>query len=137
MRQVRFLFVLCAAAAAGGSAGCGGKAGNQATLPDKFESVELAQVGEMIRLYAEEHKKPPARAADLKAYVELFPPGQQALQSGKVVVLWGTPLDNKEAVLAHEKDTPAKGGLVLMADTITVRQMTADEFKAAPKAKPR
>jgi hypothetical protein len=36
-------------------------------------------------------------------------------------------------VLAYETEVPEKGGAVLMQDG-TVKTMTADEFKSAPKA---
>jgi hypothetical protein len=39
-------------------------------------------------------------------------------------------------VLGYEKDAPTKGGLVLMGDA-SVREMSADEFKNAPKATPK
>jgi hypothetical protein len=40
----------------------------------------------------------------------------------------------EEAVVAYEKTVPASGGYVLLSAG-TVKQMTPDEFKAAPKAK--
>ncbi|AMV36268.1 hypothetical protein [Planctomyces sp. SH-PL62] len=60
------------------------------------------------------------------------------------MVIYGAPLpDTKEEgggspneeILAYGKDVPTKGGAVLLLNR-TVRRMTADEFKAAPQAKP-
>jgi prepilin-type processing-associated H-X9-DG protein len=39
-------------------------------------------------------------------------------------------------ILAHEANAQTNGGIVLMADG-SVRQMTAAEFQAAPKAQPK
>ena len=36
-------------------------------------------------------------------------------------------------ILAYEKDAPTKGGLCLFGDA-SVRKLTAEEFKQAPKA---
>ena len=43
------------------------------------------------------------------------------------------PAGTAKTILAYEKDVPASGGLVLMAEG-SVRSMTADEFKKTPKA---
>ena len=61
---------------------------------------------------------------------------------GDVVVLWGPSSrtraeegseDSADEVLAYEKRVPEQGGEVLMKNR-TVKTMTADQFKAAPKA---
>jgi hypothetical protein len=59
----------------------------------------------------------------------------QMIKSGELVVQWGAPLSPAgDAVLAYLKSVPDQGGSVLMADGDTIKTMTADEFKAAPKA---
>ncbi len=50
---------------------------------------------------------------------------------GRPAVPQGEPAD---AVLAYRKTVPEQGGQVLMQDGWTIKSMTADEFKAAPKA---
>lgn len=64
------------------------------------------------------------------------------IKSGEVVVGWGALLpDTKEEpgsspadeVLAYLKAAPERGGPVLMRNR-TIRRMTAEEFKAAPRA---
>ncbi|WP_435015750.1 hypothetical protein TA3x_003301 [Tundrisphaera sp. TA3] len=64
------------------------------------------------------------------------------VRNGNIIVQWGATLpDIKEEpgqstapeILAYGKDVPEKGGYVLHLDR-TVTKMTAEEFKAAPKA---
>jgi hypothetical protein len=72
-----------------------------------------------------------------------FPRGYQAVKSGEVVVLWGAKMPGEgevnagtapDAVIAYEKKTASEGGYVLLQNG-TVKEMSADQFKAAPKAK--
>jgi hypothetical protein len=65
----------------------------------------------------------------------------QAVRDGKYVLIWDVKFDpsklpagSADIVLGYEKDVPTAGGQVLMLDT-SVKQMTADEFQKAPKAK--
>ena len=65
----------------------------------------------------------------------MLPTAGPMLREGTLVYLWGaTYAADIEKVAAHEKKVPAEGGWVLLQSG-TVREMTADEFKAAPKAK--
>jgi hypothetical protein len=81
-----------------------------------------------------------ARLADLEPGRAMYPRGYEAVKSGEVVVLWGTPMQSEEeagkdtAVVAYEKNVPTEGGYVLMSAG-TVKKMTAEEFAAAPKVR--
>jgi hypothetical protein len=90
--------------------------------------------------YSSEKNKPPTQAADLQPYLADFPQAAQALNSGELVVVWGVDLgqlskanQTASVVLVYEAAVPTSGGQVAMADG-SVRQMTAAEFAAAPKA---
>jgi hypothetical protein len=122
-------------------AGCG-PSGASSTA-DPAEERALRQVGEMLREYQMSVGSPPQTIKQLQANAGSSPGGFENLKSSGVVVVWGAPLpDTKEEpggspdedVLAYGKDVPEKGGAVLLLNR-TVRSMTADEFKAAPKAK--
>src|SRR5262245_24657180 len=100
-------------------------------------NLELEQIGELYKLYMDKHKRPPAKATDLKPLALAFQEGYRAVQDGQYVVFWGVDLSNSskaKAVLAYEKDVPEQGGLVLLGNG-TIKTMTAPEFQAAPKAK--
>ena len=120
------------------SGGC--HSGSAALSPDEAqEDVRkgtLREVGEMLTLYKASKKKPPAKVGDLATYEVGFQVGYLRTKEGEVVVAWGAPLKegDSETVLAHEKRAPSEGGYVLMQDGQTVKKMTADEFKSAPKA---
>jgi hypothetical protein len=74
---------------------------------------------------------PPKKLEDLKG---LDARAAQAVKDGLYVVLWGAaPNAPGTAVVAYEKDVPAKGGMVANL-TGTVSRMTPQEFQAAPKA---
>ncbi|APW61052.1 hypothetical protein [Paludisphaera borealis] len=122
-------------------AGCG----STSALPtaDASDEAALQQVGEMLRDYQLSNGAPPHTLKQLQANAGASPGGVEQLRSSGVVVIWGATLpDTKEEpggspdedVLAYGKDAPEKGGAVLLLNR-TVRTMTADEFKAAPKAK--
>jgi hypothetical protein len=67
-----------------------------------------------------------------------YPGAVELLKSGQLVVQWGAPLtpegEATDAVLAYLKTVPERGGLVLLQDGRTIKTMTAEELKAAPKA---
>ncbi|OJW14712.1 MAG: hypothetical protein BGO49_17145 [Planctomycetales bacterium 71-10] len=134
---IRALFLLAALAA-----GCDGSSSGPPTL-ERGEENRLGQVGEVLRNFQLAKGKPPKNMKELRAN-----PGDSGgadlVLSGSVVVIWNVPLpDTKEEpggspneeVLAYGKDVPTQGGPVLLLNR-TVRRMTADEFKAAPQAKP-
>jgi len=64
----------------------------------------------------------------------------QAINDGTYVILWGAdparpgPGGAANTILGYVKDAPEKGGVVLMLDGTVNLKMTAEEFKAAPKA---
>jgi hypothetical protein len=132
----RILTVCCLALLA---AGCGGTNAPRST--DQVAQDNLAQVGELYRHYQFTKKKPPQKVADLGLVRSLAGNGFEALQSGKIIALYGATLPDTDEdpghaesseVLAYEKEVPESGGYVLMLNR-TTKKMTADEFKAAPR----
>ncbi len=110
--------------------------------PAVFENNALSEIGSIYRLYSEVSKKPPKNLKDFEPYREGTPNGIGAASRGEIVVLWGAKLndlteegtgDSPDEVLAYMKDVPTKGGMVLMKNR-KIKSMTAEEFKAAPKA---
>jgi hypothetical protein len=123
------------AAAALVLAGCSGL---QEAAKKKQAENDLRQIALAYHASNDTNHKPPAKVDDLKPQLEaeaakVF----QALKDGEYVVQWGTPVTGKDTdktVLAYQKDVPTKGGPVAMVDGF-VKQMTAEEFQAAPKGK--
>ncbi|WP_435015748.1 hypothetical protein TA3x_003299 [Tundrisphaera sp. TA3] len=110
--------------------------------PAVFENNALSEIGTIYRLYSEVSKKPPQSLKDFAPYREGTPDGINAAARGEIVILWGAKLndlteegtgDSPDEVLAYMKEVPEKGGLVLMKNR-KIKSMTAEEFKAAPKA---
>jgi hypothetical protein len=118
-----------------------GGCGSAASKPQPVENLALNEVGDLYRLYVEEHQKPPTKPSDFTRYEQGFPLGYRQVKDGEVVVQWGAQLtdladgskDSADRVLAYEKKVPDQGGAVLMENR-TLREMTAEEFKSAPKA---
>jgi hypothetical protein len=95
----------------------------------------MEDVKQMLAFAAENKIKTPTRAADLEAVEPAGPLAGPAIREGTVVYAWGAPLaPGGKAVVAYEKKAETEGGWVLLQDG-TVREMTADEFRAAPKVK--
>ncbi len=112
--------------------GCGGGAGIDSRPPTTGEN--LADLKEMLEELQSQKKKPPAKVADLRPQEPIHPMAVRQLTQGLVVYAWGTGLDAASpAVLAYPKEAAEKGGPVLLQNG-TVKEMTAAEFAAAPKA---
>src|SRR5262245_48949944 len=120
--------------------GCG--SGTPANSPEQFDDNALSEIGSTYRLYTEMKKKAPQSLKDFQELRDGAPNGIGAAERGEVVVMWGAKLndltmegtnDSPDEVLAYLKDVPEKGGLVLMKNR-KIKKMSAEEFKAAPKA---
>jgi hypothetical protein len=135
--RARFLLILGAAIAI--QPGCGSDTKVVTDPKGKAERVQensLAQLGDVLRIRAEEGAPPPASVADVVKYEKAFPLACGKVKDGQIVLFFGVPLQEgvEDKILAHEKLTPEAGGHVLMQDGKTIKKVTADEFKAAPKA---
>jgi hypothetical protein len=103
-------------------------------------SDELQEVATMLRDYTSAAGRGPKSARDLARYQGQFTFGHKPVQSGDIVIVWGARMGGEggggsDGVIAYERQAAAEGGWVLLANG-TVKQLTALEFKAAPKAKP-
>ncbi len=122
--------------------GCDGPSDVGSTTSATSENGPLAQIGSLYRDFWELKKKAPNGLKDFVPSAEAMPEGVNAVKNGDVVVIWGVKLedlspqgagDSADEILAYQKETPDSGGYVLMKNR-SIRRMTADEFKAAPKA---
>src|SRR5262249_48612658 len=120
--------------------GCGPT--NTLPTPDQAEESRLREVGEVLRDYQLINNRAPKSIKDLGSSSGSSPGGYELLRTGEVIVGWGATLpDTKEEpgaspsdqVLAYLKKVPQEGGPVLMLNR-TTRRMSAEEFKAAPRA---
>jgi hypothetical protein len=89
--------------------------------------------------YLEYSKLPlPRKADDFNDYIDSMPTALERIKQGDFLVVWGvgrsTAPGAGNQILVYEKKAPTEGGAVLLRDG-TVKQMTATEFNAAPKAK--
>lgn len=101
----------------------------------------LHEVGGLIRSYSGEAGTGPKRVTDLAKFEHGYPLGYAAVRSGEVTVIWGATVAGEgEAdaapahVVAYESSTPTSGGWVLLQNG-RAKEMSADEFRAAPRAK--
>jgi hypothetical protein len=115
--------------------GCGGQ---QEFKEMPSDERGLKQFAELYRNYTTKNKLGPKSLKELAIKGQGHPIAQEMLKSGELLVEWGAPLvgenENADAVLAYVKAVPDQGGKVLMQDGWTIKNMTAEEFKAAPKA---
>lgn len=128
MRTFGSAIVLMAAAVA---CGCGG--GDQLKTADQ-EKAALEDFAQFLKALPAEGKKPPSKMSEFEPLEPMAPMASESLRNGNVVYVWGAGLGGGSAVVAYEKKAELEGGWVLVQDG-TVRRMSADEFKAAPKAK--
>ena len=120
--------------------GCG--PGSQTITENPAEGAALSDIGEAYRTFTIINKRPPAQLNDFTPLEMACPSGVRAMKKGEVVVRWGATLPDigeepgkvpAPEILAMSRTSPNKGGYVLLLDR-TIKKMTADEFKAAPKA---
>jgi uncharacterized protein (DUF2236 family) len=80
----------------------------------------------------------PRKPEDFSDYWDSMPTAFERIKQGDYVVAWGvarsTAAGLANQILVYEKNAPTAGGAVLLRDG-TVKQMTASEFAASPKAK--
>jgi hypothetical protein len=116
-------------------AGCAKEADNTPIAADEQALKELAAV---YRDFSKKNKRAPKTLKELQLKGQNYPNAVRMVKSGDLVVQWGAPLsptgEAADAVLAYLKTVPDEGGSALMQDGDTIKKMTADEFKAAPKA---
>lgn len=131
VRSVPFLV----AGVIGLTTGCGSGGSNEKPNDELFHNFSLEEVGAIYSGYSAEAKKAPKKLADVAKY-EGYSTGFNVLRNGDVIVFWGASVSDADSdkVLAYEKAAPDSGGFVLMADGKTIKKLTVDEFKSAPKA---
>jgi hypothetical protein len=112
--------------------GCsGGSKGGPAATDYR---ATLTELGEALKTAAFDKKKPPARLAEFEQIEPMAPTAAPLVRSGEIVYLWGGGYAaGGTKVVAFEKKAETEGGLVLLQDG-SVKQMSADELKAAPRA---
>jgi hypothetical protein len=89
--------------------------------------------------YIEYSKLPlPSKPDDFNDYIDTMPNGLARVKQGDYVIAWGvgrsTAPGAANQILVYEKKAATEGGAVMLRDG-TIKQMTAAEFAAAPKAK--
>ena len=116
-------------------AGCGASPSTPEEGEKIYDNAKMEEVAELYRGFVFEFKKPPTKVADLARFEMGFPNGYRQIKTGEILVFWGIPLsdDAADKILAYEKKVPDEGGLALMQDGKTVRPITSEEFKAAPR----
>ena len=115
--------------------GCGRPPELTPLAPEEDGLKELAAA---YRDYCKKNKRGPGTLKELQPKGQKFPNAMKMLKAGDIVVQWGSSLapqgEGADTVLAYLKTVPEQGGSVLMQDGDTIKTMSADEFKAAPKA---
>ena len=129
---MRGLGRVAAAVGLAAALGCGG--GGAPVAPTITGKDLMEDVKRMLAFAAEQKLKVPTKAAELDTVEPVAPLAGPAIRDGDIVYAWGAGLTGGGAVVAHEKKAETAGGWVLLQDG-TVKEMTADEFKAAPRAK--
>ena len=128
------------------SIGCGGRAtvvnptgkGGMARAIDRTKVIgQLRQIG--TAYFQSSIDGAPKGPDDLLPNLENNPTFAKLLKDGDIVVFWGVRTQNVQSpgqtVLAYEKDADENGSrYVLMADCASVKAMSEQEFKSAPKA---
>lgn len=130
----RTVWAVVMGAGVGLAAGCTGSKDTAAALAVEGKAA-LQEVADMLRVVADDGKKPPARLAELEAVEGYLPTAGAKIRNGELVYVWGAGLNaGGNQVIAYEKKVATEDGYVLLQDG-TVKKMSASEFQSAPKAK--
>jgi hypothetical protein len=103
----------------------------ESTGVDQPVNIAMMEVNELCFTFEKAEGKPAAKLSDFDKLKQTWPRGYKAVQTGDIVVLWGTSLSN-EAPIAYEKATPEKGGLVLFGNG-TTKTLTPEAFSSLVK----
>jgi hypothetical protein len=118
-----------------GVAGC---AADPQPPPPPPADAALKEIVPVYKYLEYSKAPPPKRLEDLNQYIDSLPSAYYRLQSGDFELVYGVGMavtpPAAHQVLAYEKKALTEGGAVLLRDG-TVKNMTAEEFNAAPKAK--
>ncbi len=121
--------------------GCG-HSQEQANMEQSMEAVGLQSLGEAYRTISVVSKRPPKKMQEIEQASAASPSGLSGIDASNMVIFWGAELSDlseepgkvpSDKILAYDKKVSEQGGYVLMLDR-TVKKMTPEEFKAAPKA---
>lgn len=103
------------------------------TTPPPDPTDALKELGEVYKYRASLKQPPPARLDDLSEHQAVLANAWPLVEGGDVVVVWKAGYSPASTdVLAYEKAAAAAGGKVLLRNG-AVKQLTADEFRAAKK----
>lgn len=95
----------------------------------------LEELGEVYKFLAAQNLRPPAKKSDFDEHEAAMQTAHAKIGAGDYVVYYGVGYAASSSdILAYEKDAATAGGKVLLRNG-TVKQLTASEFQAAPKAK--
>ncbi|MFM8271044.1 MAG: hypothetical protein ACKODX_01800 [Gemmata sp.] len=116
-------------------AGCGTPAAVPTPQPPPDAELGLRELGEVFKYRAGQKAPAPTRAEDLAENAGAVDNALPLINDGHVVVFWRVSYSpTSTEVLAYQKSAATAGGKVLLRNG-TVKEMTAAEFAAAPKAK--
>ena len=110
--------------------GCGASK-RESTGVDQPVNIAMVEVNELYFTFDKAEGKPPTKLADFDKLKQTWPRGHKAIQTGDIIVLWGTPLSD-ETPIAYEKATPEKGGIVLFGNG-TTKTLTSEAFDSLVK----
>ena len=132
----RLMAGLVAAVMAVTLGGCGGgdgpRPGEGTGAPTGKDALE--DLARLLKDFDEKKQKPPASLAAIAPVEPVYTAAHLGLVRGDIVYVWGAGLAaGSDKVVANEKKAGTEGGWVLLQNG-SVKQMTAEEFKAAPKA---
>ncbi len=115
-------------------AGCGKSSSTAPGDQGPTAKQALDDLGLMLKTIADEKKRPPAKPADLEPYEAVHLSATLGIHQKRIVYVWGAGRSDGTAVVAYDANAESAGGYVLLQNG-TVKEMTAEEFKAAPRAK--
>ena len=116
-----------------GLVGCGESSDRRGVLSDQGK-LAMEDLGQFLNGLPGDGKKPPSKMSEFIPLEPMAPVVGDMMKSGDVIYIWGSAIiPNSKSIIGHEKKVETDGGWVLLQDG-TVKKMSADEFKSAPKA---
>jgi hypothetical protein len=94
----------------------------------------MEEFSAMLKQLPLDKRQPPTKMSEFDVVEPMVPSAGILLKQKAIVYQWGQGLkDGSKAIIVYEAKAETEGGWVLLQDG-TVKKMTADEFKASPKA---